>query len=135
MKNYILIFLIFSTLLFAPPIFDDDETIDEARVISIMGESIGDNTRAILSNAKLSVYKDNVSLKSIPKELIITITSAFHLPNILIVKRKDKIVHKIVSQKARDIGFAISKKKLQVGDKIIITTSEKAKIVDMEIVK
>lgn len=88
-----------------------------------------------LTNAKLNIYKDKVSLKSIPKELIITITSAFHLPNILIVKRKDKVVHKIVSQKARDIGFAIDKSKLQIGDKIIVTTSEKAKIVDMEIVE
>jgi len=117
----------------------DDDIVDEAKTISIIGsgESSSSNpTRdVIFNNGEVNVYKNKLSLSSVKKEFIITITDAFHLPNTLVVKRGDKIMHKLQSKVAKDIGFALPKAKLQVGDKIIITTSEDVVMVDMRVVK
>jgi len=45
MNNYILIFLILSTVLFSKPIYKDDETVDEAR--AIIEKNIISNPKAL----------------------------------------------------------------------------------------
>jgi len=134
MKNYLLLSVFFIVNLWAAPLNDD--VVDEAKTVAIHGSESSSSNPArnvIFSNGKVNIYKDKVSLASIKKELIITITDAFHLPNTLIIKRGDKVVQTIKSKVAKDIGFAIDKGKLKVGDKIVITTSESVKIVDMRV--
>ncbi|MEA2029379.1 MAG: hypothetical protein U9N49_10445 [Campylobacterota bacterium] len=136
MPKFILLAILLMSSLFAVP-FNDD-VVDEAKTISIIGseQSSSRPTRdVIFNNGKVNVYKDKLSLKSVKREFIITITDAFHLPNTLVIKRGDTIVHKLQSRVAKDIGFAIEKSKLNVGDKVIISTSENVKIVDMDVIK
>jgi len=141
MKNYILIFLIPSTILFASPIFDDDETVDEARSIkkSIVNNPIialkfdfseldSSDVERVVKVMRKEVNEYNIALKEIDnKGLVIQIRDAFHLPNYLLHKNsKGKIISELVSDEGLDIEFAsIQRSKIKKGDIIEIFEDKK----------
>jgi hypothetical protein len=137
MQKYLILLPFLFSALFATP-FNDD-IVDEAKTISIVGSgetSSSNPTRTVIfSNGKVNVYQDKLILSSIQKEFIISITDAFHLPNTLIIKRGDKVIHQSTSKVAKDIAFNIAKTKLQIGDKVVVKTSEDVVIVDMNVTK
>ena len=137
MKNYILIFLMLSTVLFSKPIYEDDEeTVDEARAIiekNIIsnpralefdfGELDGSDLERVVKVMRREVNEHNISIKEIDnKGLVIKIRDAFHLPNYLIHKNsKGKIISELVSDEGLDIEFAnIKRSNIKVGDTIEI---------------
>jgi len=131
---------LYLTFIYAQPL-NGTEIVDEAKTISIRGEaedSSDDTTRTIMVDNKITIYKNIIKLSSASKRFIITITDAFHLPNTLLIEHNGKIVktkQSSVPDDERDISFSIQKEDLSVGDKIIITTTRKDKIVELEIVK
>lgn len=141
MKAYITFVLLFITGLFSINNGIKNETVDEARTMSILasGSEYEDNTAPTKTikdeDDNITIYKDELKLSSAKDRFIVDLKNAFDVPNILSIKRADDKILEIVSKKSRFIEFMIKKSDIKVGDKIIINTKGGDKIVELEVVE
>gem|GEM_PF-2050468 len=91
----------------------------------------GTKTAQIIDGRKVFNYKKN--LQEIDRLYELTVQNAYHLPNTLKLIRQGKEIYKTKGNK-KELKFAFYKSDLKAGDKIQLFTSEKFKIIDIEIV-
>jgi|GEM_PF-1171382 len=130
------IFTLYLTFIFAAPL-SGKEIVDEARtVVQGQEESSNDTSRTIMVDGNITVYHGTLKLSSASKRFSILITDAFHLPNTLVIENNGKeTMRPQRSAKARDICFIIRKEDLKAGDKVVITTKHKKKIMELKVVE